>query len=97
MDYTHDILKVYINAYQRSKKDSGNNSASSMDQVQELLNSLPPSSVNNSREIVMEAVRAFEKNPSDRTRHRLEDLGLSVDHDDRIDHMGEYEQSTEKE
>ena len=66
------------------------------DQVLEALEKLPPSYINNSRSILMAAVKAFEENPNDRNRHRLEDFGLSVDHDDRIDHMGEYEQSDTK-
>ena len=68
----------------------------SKDQVLEALEKLPPSYINNSRSILMAAVKAFEENPNDRNRHRLEDFGLSVDHDDRIDHMGEYEQSDTK-
>ena len=61
------------------------------DQVQELLESLPPASVNNSRAILMEAVRDFERAPTDKKRHRLEDLGLSVDHDDYLDHRHDIE------
>lgn len=60
------------------------------DQVQELLETLPPSSQNNSRKIFLADVARFENNPTDKNRQRLEEWGLSVDHDDRLDHMGDH-------
>lgn len=62
-----------------------------MDQVEEILSKLPPASVNNARAIVMEAVRDFEEAPTDKKRHRLEELGFSVDHDDYLDHRHDIE------
>lgn len=64
-----------------------------MNQIQETLDSLPSSLENNSRKILLDAVLAFKMNPCDRTRKKLESFGIAVDQDDRIDHMGEFEQS----
>lgn len=60
------------------------------DQVQEILETLPPSSQNNDRTIFLEKVKKFEKSPSDRNRIALEEFGMSIDHDDYIDHGGQY-------
>jgi hypothetical protein len=59
------------------------------DQVQEILETLPPASQNNDRAIFLEKVKRFEKSPSDRNRIALEEFGMSIDHDDRIDHGSE--------
>lgn len=60
------------------------------DQVQEILETLPPASQNNDRSIFLEKVKRFEKSPSDRNRIALEEFGMSIDKDDYIDHGGQY-------
>lgn len=57
-----------------------------MNQVQEILATLPPLTVNNSRNIFLDLVRRFEESPSDRLRHRLEEFGMVIDFDDYLDH-----------
>lgn len=51
-----------------------------MNQYEEIMASLPPSSRNNSREIVKQKVERFEKNPHNgRLAGELEALGFSID------------------
>ena len=51
------------------------------DQVQEILETLPPASQNNLRKIFLEDVKKFEKSPSGRMANRLESVwGMSVDY-----------------
>lgn len=63
-----------------------------LDAYEMALSQFPPSSVNNSRAIVKEKLERMSKNPNDRTAKELDNLGFSVDHDDR-DHMGEWLES----
>lgn len=62
-----------------------------MNQVQELLDSLPPMSQNNSRQIVRDKILAYKMNPCDRTAKALRDLGIEPDHDDYFEHYDEIE------
>lgn len=66
------------------------------DPVLEALEKLPPSYTNNSRAILQQKVERYRTNPNDRNAKELENLGLSVDHDDYRDRMGEFEQSDTK-
>lgn len=51
------------------------------DQVQEILETLPPASQNNARKRFLEDVKKFEQSPSGRMANRLESMwGMSVDY-----------------
>ena len=63
-----------------------------MNHFEQIMSQFPPSSTNNAREIVKSKLERMSKNPNDRTAKELDDLGFSVDHDDR-DHMGEWLES----
>lgn len=53
-----------------------------MNQVQEVLSHYPPSSVNNSRKIILEEARRFKEYPNSRSAAKLENFGFSVDYSD---------------
>jgi len=53
----------------------------------------PASPTNNAREIVLSKCRSMSKSQNDAKAHELDNLGFSVDFDDRSGHMGEWEQS----
>lgn len=64
-----------------------------MNQYEELMDSLPGVMTNNSKEIVRQAAQRYRENPNDRNAKKLENYGLSVDHDDHFDRMGEWMES----
>lgn len=60
---------------------------------QTALSQFPASPTNNGREIVLSRCKSMSKSPNNAKARDLDNLGFSVDHDDRIDHMGEWEES----
>ncbi len=64
-----------------------------MDSYQIAMSQFPASHTNNSRELVIGKTKSFSKNPNNAKAKELDSFGFSVDHDDRIDHMGEWMES----
>lgn len=59
------------------------------------LSQFPPSTQNNSRAIVREAINRFKETPNDRNRKVLESYGFTVDQDDYFEHYDEIERRDE--
>lgn len=62
-----------------------------MDYFHTVMAQFPLSSTNNAREIVKSKLERMRTNPNDRTAKELDNLGFSVDFDDRADHIDEIE------
>lgn len=57
-----------------------------------VMRQFPASSTNNARAIVKEKLERMSKSPNDRLAKELDNLGFSVDWDDRADHIDEIEE-----
>lgn len=59
-----------------------------MDQIEEAMLRLFPSTVNNSRRYLSKLIERFRENPTDSKAQELENFGISVDHSD-ADYAGD--------
>lgn len=64
-----------------------------MNYFEQVMSQFPLSSTNNARAIVKSKLERMSKSPNDRNAQELDALGFSVDHDDRADRAGEWQES----